>query len=179
MTHLQAILAATLLFAAGNEAESISAPPLTDFVIGYQAAIAEQSIREEVPIGETVEQWDRMVTTQWFKGLSRFTTPEAFLDGMLAGVGKRCPGVTNDLIKSLTVSKRHAVQSKVECPFLPETSKPETFLILVIAGPEDVHVKQVAFRGGYKTADEQWARAYLANVRFCGGADKDQTCQVK
>ena len=37
---------------------------LPGFIVGYEAGNAQQSIREEIPKGETVQAWTRMVTTR-------------------------------------------------------------------------------------------------------------------
>ena len=169
-----AVLGLTL--AAAGSAERIVTPPLPGFVVGYKAANAEQSIREEVPTGQTVERWTRMVTTQWFAGLARRASPAVYVGNVIAGAPSSCPGARPGPVRSFTIDGRPAAQFRLDCPRMPSTGLPETFLFLAVAGQADMYVKQVAFRGSYKPADMDWGLKLLASVRFCAKASKVPAC---
>src|SRR5688572_17080626 len=80
-----------LLAAAPAGQEHLASPALPGFIVGYDAGNDQQSIREEVPAGETVADWTRMVTTQRFAGLASRVTPIQFLQLMARQLGGACP----------------------------------------------------------------------------------------
>src|SRR5262249_50333153 len=99
------VLLAALSVPAGAQGtsggEHLASPALAGFVLGYQAANAAQSIREDVPRGETVERWSRMVTTQRFTGLAARSTPDAYARTIAGQLPRACPGATVSPIAGL------------------------------------------------------------------------------
>jgi hypothetical protein len=157
--------------------ERLVAPRLPDFVIGFYRANADQSIREEVPRGQTVEAWTKMVTTQRFSARVWPRTPVIYAREKLAEVSAACPGLRASAITSLPVSGRNAARFRVDCPGYPGSQgKPETFFWIAVAGVSSMHVKQVAFRGGLAPRDLAWAQSFLSGVAFCGANDKAPAC---
>lgn len=172
--RLAAIALAPILMAAAPAAqERLTAPPAPGFVVAYSAANDAQSIREEVPTGETVDAWSRMITTQRFTGLAQRTTPAQYLAIVAQALPKSCPGGTTSPVESVAVSGRSAARMRADCPRLAQTGKPETFFMLAIAGSRDMHVKQIAFRRVPSAADERYAASFLAGVKLCGAGQKD------
>lgn len=171
-----ALVVPLLLAATSNGKERLSATPLTGFVVGYEAANEEQSILEEVPAGETVQDWSRMVTTQWFSGKLPRPTPSQFLQNIARSVPQSCPGATNTEPVLSTRNGRAAAQFRVDCPRLASTGKPETFMMLAIAGASDLHVKQVAFRRVPSAADVRWGESLLGGVTFCSAGETRGAC---
>jgi hypothetical protein len=161
---------------AATDDERLISPPPAGFVLGHSAANAEQSIREDVPRGETVQRWTRMITTQRFAGLVARSTPAAYVRVVAGQVPQACPGATVSPIASLTVSGRPASRVQVDCP-RSEGGLPETFILLAVAGASDMHVKQVAFRGAKSAADLAWARAYLDRTALCRPHDAQAICR--
>ena len=171
-----ALLAATGA-AAQAAGERLVSPALSGFVVGYNAANAAQSIREEVPRGETVEAWSRMVTTQRFAGLARRATPEAYAGNILAGLRQACPTARVSPLARLPVSGRPAVRFQADCPH-SAGGRPETFILLAVAGPSgDMHVKQVAWRGGTTPQGLAWGRGFLAGTTLCAAGDRTPACR--
>jgi hypothetical protein len=68
---------------AAQAKETLVAPDLPGFVVGHAQSSATGSIREEIPQGQTVQNWKKMVTTQWFRGLARRVTPTEYANIML------------------------------------------------------------------------------------------------
>ena len=166
-----------LLSAASPAAqEHLAAPDLPGFVTGHEAANEQQSIREEVLSGETVQNWTRMVTTQRFAGMPARVHPALFLDGMARMLSASCPGATTSRPVYIVRSGQAAAQLRADCPLLAETGKPETFIILAVTGNTDLHVKQVAFRGVPTDAGIRWGEEFLAGVSFCSAADSSEVC---
>lgn len=163
--------------AAQPAQEHLAAPALPGFVVGYTAANAQQSIREEIPRGETVEAWSRMVTTQRFTGVARQATPEAYANNTLAALPGACPGARLSPVTSLRVSGRPAARFQVDCP-RSAGGRPESFILLAVAGPSgDMHVKQAAWRGGTTPQTLAWSRNLLAGVTFCAADDRTPACR--
>lgn len=156
--------------------ERLASPPLAGFVQGYQAANAQQSIREEVPRGETVERWTRMVTTQRFGGLAARSTPAAYARTIVESAPRACPGAVVSPIASLTVSGRAAARFRVDCP-RNRQGHAETFILLAVAGQSDMHVKQVAWRGAKSAADVAWGRSFLERTVLCRAGDTQAACR--
>ena len=141
-------------------AETLTRPPVPGFITGYQIARNGSSIQEQVPAGENVEQWTRMITTQRFAEVATRTNADGFLQLMLDQLSGACPGAR--------VPYRHrsgiGAQMRVDCPLNPKTGLPETFFVKAIPGASDMHVAQVAFRRVPTPKDVSWAESYLAGV---------------
>ena len=145
-------------------ADELVSPALPGFVVGFEAANDQQSIREEVPAGETVQDWTRMVTTQRFTGAAARLTPSEFLGVIASNLASACPGARTSPIVTASLSGKATARFRADCPRLAQTGKPETFFILAVSDGEDLHVKQVAFRRDPTAADVQWADGVLGSV---------------
>ena len=162
--------------ASAQSAEHLAAPALPGFVVGYSAGNAQQSIREEIPRGETVEAWTRMVTTQRFTGLAQRTTPAAYAQSVLTPLPRACPGAAISPVANLTVVGRPAVRFQVDCPH-SAGGRPESFILLAIAGRSDMHVKQAAWRGGTTPATLSWGRQFIDGTVLCAAGDRSAACK--
>jgi len=141
-------------------AETLTRPPVPGFITGYQVAKNGSSIQEQVPAGENVEQWTRMVTTQRFAGVATRTNADGFLQLMVDQLSGACPGAR----VPYRHPSGHGAQMRVDCPLNPKTGLPETFFVKALPGASDMHVAQVAFRRVPTTKDVSWAESYLAGV---------------
>ena len=151
-----------LILVVAIAVEALLRPALPSFVIGYSVARDGNSIVEEVPKGETVDKWTRMVTTQRFAGVARRTDSNGFLQSMLDRLQQACPGAK--VIYRRPGGK--SSQMRVDCPLNPSTGLPETFIAKAIRGAADMHVAQVAFRRVPTAEDVSWADRYLAGVQL-------------
>jgi hypothetical protein len=140
--------------------ELLVRPHVPGFVTGFEAEKNGNLIAEQVPAGESVEKWTRMVTTQRFAGVARRTDGDGFLQLMLDGLQSACLGAR--LTYRRPAGK--AAQMRVDCPRNPGTGLPETFFVKAIPGGSDMHVAQVAFRRVPSAQDVAWAERYLAGV---------------
>ncbi len=156
--------------------ERLEGPTLPEYVVGFRGANAEQAIREEVPRGETVQRWTRMVTTQWFAGVSSKITAADFAALMVRDFPRSCPGGKVSAPQELTVSGRPAAQVRADCPLLRSTNRPETFIMLVVSGEADLLVRQVAFRSVPTAEDIEWADAVLGGTVWCKAGDDVPPC---
>jgi hypothetical protein len=162
--------------ASAQADERLVSPALPGFVLGHSAGNSQQSIREEVPAGETVQAWTRMVTTQRFVGLAARATVAAYARNILASLPRSCPGATASPITGLTVSGRPAARIQVDCP-RSAGGQPETFILLAVAGTSDMHVKQIALRGGTTPAGLAWGRSFLSGTTFCAASSRARACR--
>lgn len=89
---LAPLLAASAALAQGNASERLVSPALPGFVTGHSAANAQQSILEQIPAGESIQAWTRMVTTQRYGGLARRATVAQYVGNVRAAVPQACPG---------------------------------------------------------------------------------------
>jgi hypothetical protein len=142
--------------------EALLRPGLPGFVVGYEVARDGNSIVEQIPRGETVERWTRMVTTQRFAGVAGRTDGNGFLQLMLDSLQKGCPGAK---VTYRRTSGKTA-QMRIDCPLNPATGLPETFFAKGMPGARDMHVAQVAFRRVPTAADVAWAERYLTSIQL-------------
>ena len=170
-----ALLAFTSVMAQPTE-DRVIAPDLDRWVIGYEAHDATRAIREEVPEGESVKDWSRMVTTQRFGGLATLTTAENYLGTITRSVERACPGAQVGSVRQLSLNGRSAVRVTIDCPVLAQTGKRETFLLETTGGTFDMLVKQVAFRGPHTAADIAWATGFLDALAYCAGGTTLSAC---
>lgn len=159
----------------GKPEEAMASPDLPGFVVVHEQSSLNQSIREEVPKGQTAQQWSKMVTTQWFRKLAERLTPLEYAEKMLVSLPKSCPGATASPVQSLKVSGFKAVRFKVVCPGTA-SGLAESFFLLAVAGEKDMYVKQVAFRGEATSADFLWARKFLSGVVMCKPGSDHMAC---
>ncbi len=135
-------------------------PAAPGFIVAYRAGGQSGEIVEQVPKGESVQNWTRMITLQRFTaGASRMSAAQ-ILDRMAAGLQASCPG---GRISGRRQSGGLA-QMRADCPNNPATGKPETFFAKALPGKSDMHMVQVAFRRVPTAADVRWAESYLAQV---------------
>ena len=147
--------------------ELLSGHGQAGFKLGYAATNAEQSIREFVPAGESVQDWSRMITDQRFTDRAKVFRPEAFAAVVAKGLRAGCPGGKAGKIVRFKIAGHAAARMRADCPRNPATGKPETFIMLVIAGSRDLHSRQVAWRRVPSLADINWGNEVLAGTRLC------------
>lgn len=169
-----ALLAGTAT--ASAPIERLSAPAVQGFVVGYEAANHEQSVRELVPEGETVEDWSRMITDQRFFGMTARITPVQFANLIKESVEANCTGSRVSSVIALHVNGRPAAKMRADCPNSKVTGKPETFFMLLISGKQDMHGRQVAFTKLPNPKEVDWAEGILAKTRLCLSEGGDNAC---
>lgn len=177
LSHLAALLLAVSAssVAAASAGERLVSPALPNFVVGHSASKYAKSIREEIPRGETMENWTKRITTQWFKGLATRVSPAKYASNVMDGLPRACPGATASPVETMTLGGWEAARFKVTCP-KGTGGQPESFILLAIAGKRDMHVKQVAFRGQATAEDFLWGRKFLDGVVLCRAKSTAPAC---
>ena len=117
-----------------------------------------------------------MVTTQRFIGLAQRTTPAAYAQSVLAPLPRACPGAAISPVANLTIAGRPAVRFQVDCPH-SVGERPESFILLAVAGRSDMHVKQAAWRGGTTPATLNWGHQFIAGTVLCAAEDRSSACR--
>ncbi|WP_157083179.1 hypothetical protein [Novosphingobium lentum] len=181
-----AVFAALSLAGAGSAGAAepsggdgyLAAPRLGDFQIGFTEGNERGSITEEIPRGESVEHWTRMITTQRFTGLARHATAMEYLAVVARDLPGSCPRAQMTVAEALTVSGRPAARLRADCPQNPQSRQPETFFILAVQGPDDMHVKQVAFARVPDADDVRWAGNVLGGISYCAPLSQAPECRL-
>lgn len=167
---MRIIVAIAALFGV-QAAERLVWPTAQGFVVGYtQQTPNGQVIEEQVPAGETVQAWTRMIT--------RITLPAPIDPGTFAQrMGdmwrRSCPGAT----VGTPATGPKGVDIRVDCPRNPDTGKPETMVQRTIAGDGRLYVLQVAFRSAPSAAEIGWARAQLDRASLCRAGSTERACR--
>ncbi|UIJ46146.1 hypothetical protein LZK98_04125 [Sphingomonas cannabina] len=161
------IVAALLGAQAG---ERLVWPKADGFVVAHQQDNGRTSIEEQVPKGETVEQWTRMITTLTFAGP---LDPAGFADRMAGLWSQSCPGAK----AGAPVSGARGVDIRIDCPLNPQTGKPETMFQRSVAGESKLYVLQVAFRLTPTKDQAAWAMAQLDRATLCRLDSVEAACR--
>ncbi|MFC3099665.1 hypothetical protein [Altererythrobacter lauratis] len=166
LPFLAVLLALIALPASAAAQERLVSPAIAGFELGHEAANATQSIREEVPAGESVQNWSAIITTQRF--VIANPPVERFLEGFRQSLRQACPAARMTPVESASGHGGPASIFSADCPQSPVTGGRETMTVLAIAGRDALHVKQVAFRDSYR-GDRGWADGFLRATRLCAG----------
>lgn len=176
---MKTLAAFGLVLAAGATANSdgrLSPLQAPGFAVGFEQANPRGEITERVPTGETVERWTAMLTEQRFTGLAAQATPRAYASNVLNAVPGFCPGGKAGITREFSVSQRPALTLRVDCPRNPQTGLAETTLMLIVAGPRDMHVRQVAWRRKASAADLAFGQQVFDATRWCARTAKGFAC---
>lgn len=158
--------------------ERIVQQRLDGFVSGHRQNLAEASIEEFVPQGETVQRWTRMVTVMRFNGIAARIPPLEYARVFVGGLPASCPGAEVSPPEAIQIGGRPAARTWARCPRVQTTGLPETFYMLAIAGAADMHVVQVAFRRVPTPEDLDFAARQLESVRLCAAASSEPACRA-
>ena len=161
-----------LLAGTAAMAESrLVSPPLEGFFVAYEASDATQSIREEIPVGETLDGWTQMVTTQRFSGNpgSALQLAEAVRDGVRAS----CPKVAMSDPGEIAHQGFPTASFSATCYRETKDGGTETLFMMVVRAPDALLVKQVAFKGDVTRESMTRAVGLLKNAVVCA-----DTCEV-
>lgn len=171
---------AMLALAQGSASgERIARPALPGFIIGFSGKQGAQSIVEQVPAGESVQGWTRMVTSQKFVDmLSGGVTAEMLATRVADSWMKACPGAQRGTLTTSHAGGYPEAEIRVDCPRNPQTGKPETMFLRAVTGASDGYSVQVAFRRVPSAADVGWATDYLAATHLCGPRAAVPACRA-
>ena len=127
----------------GGEIVSFGTPP-ADFETGYQASQGGQTIVELVPKGQTVQNWERMVTLQTFAGNTRSVID--FRRAVSDGWRSACPGGNTINLSEGQENGYPFALLQMSCEHNPQSGRPEYTWIKAMRGERALYVAQYAFR---------------------------------
>lgn len=71
-----------------------------DWDLDYQAQEGSSMIYEWVPRGQSVENWNELVTVQAFGGIQAVMSADKFMETMRDGMSKICPGIEWNILSN-------------------------------------------------------------------------------
>lgn len=127
----------------GGEIVSFGTPP-ADFETGYQASQGGQTIVELVPKGQTVQNWDRMVTIQTLAGNTRSVID--FRRAVSDGWRSACPGGNTINLSEGQENGYPFALLQMSCEHNPQSGKPEYTWLKAVQGERALYVACGAIR---------------------------------
>lgn len=148
-------------------------PHAEGFIVGHQETAANGSIEEQVPAGETVDDWSRMITRIEIPGDQ---AAEQFTDNLAARWEHSCPG--GQSVSQIALADfRVSIEARMDCPRNPATGKPETMFMRSFRAQHRLYVLQVAFRHAPDAAERAWAEAQLTGATLCDAKSPKPVCK--
>ena len=130
---------------------------------------------EYVPVGETVQDWSRMVTHQILFGVHK-ADPDSLPRNMAAGWIASCPGGGAQKVHA-GVERGYAVSIWMFlCPLNPATQRPENAWMKVISGDDSLYAVQYAHRSEATPAIVPPTMAYLQRIALCDTRKVEAKC---
>ena len=148
----------------GGEIVSFGTPP-ADFETGYQASQGGQTIVELVPKGQTVQNWERMVTLQTFAGDTRSVID--FRRAVSDGWRSACPGGNTINLSEGQENGYPFALWQMSCEHNPQSGRPEYTWIKAMRGERALYVAQYAFRHLPSRAEITDAARRLRGMSVC------------
>ena len=148
----------------GGEIVSFGTPP-ADFETGYQASQGGQTIVELVPKGQTVQNWERMVTLQTFAGNTRSVID--FRRAVSDGWRSACPGGNTINLSEGQENGYPFALWQMSCEHNPQSGRPEYTWIKAMRGERALYVAQYAFRHLPSRAELTDAARRLRGMSLC------------
>ena len=127
----------------GEEIVYFSTPPV-GFEIGYRASQGGQTIVELVPRGQTVQNWERMVTLQTFAGNAQSVSD--FRRAVSDSWRSACPGGNTINLSEGQENGYPYALLQMSCEHNPQSGRPEYTWIKAMRGERALYVAQYAFR---------------------------------
>lgn len=155
--------------AAAFAQSRLVSPPLDGYVVAYEATAGKQSIREEIPEGETLLNWTSMVTTQRFEGTNQSALQ--LVQAMRESIVRSCSDVSMSEPAELEHQGFEAASYSATCRRPASQGGPETFYLMAVRTSDALLVKQVAFRSDATRENVSWAVTVLRSAIVC-----DDTC---
>ncbi len=128
--------------------------------------------------GETVENWSRRITT-WSApsdiwGIGSLATQAANAkETVLAD----CPGSRSGALRLFNWSGRSAGEFWIACDLLPQTGRPDHYLVRMISGEAHLLSAAITFRAPPTTAQIAAAGAYLDTLIICTELTAGPACR--
>jgi hypothetical protein len=137
---------------------NVKLPPAPGFAIGYQARSGRQVLVELVPTGESVKNFNRMISMQTFPGMGR-VRPPVFIAEFTKRYRGGCP---RSIVNVVPLGRDGGV--RIDCPRHPNTGRTETVIARAIPVGPDMALVHITLKYTPLPREAQWARDYLGRV---------------
>ncbi len=146
--------------------ENVLTPLPTGFGVGAEGDNGPLHTAELIPVGETVQDWTRMITQQTFHG-HRSEDPSKWPISLSAAWKRACPGGAAEEVSKGAQNGYPSSLWRYVCPLNPATKKPETMWMKTISGGDALYTVQYAYRRALGGDMETQATGYLTTVSVC------------
>jgi hypothetical protein len=174
-----AILAVGALLAAAPspnpKGEFLVTPIPEGFKLGAMDRTPKLQVTEYIPVGETVENWSRIVTEMINQGVPN-ADPDGLPTVMSKGWTQKCPGGSARKVVGNVENGYRASIWMFLCPSAPGTNKPESMWIKVISGSDRLYSVQYAYRSPPTREMLAPTMGYLKGVFVCDTRRADRPC---
>lgn len=175
MLGLWAMAACPSSVVAALQNENLLTPLPSGFKVGFATENSRVTMHEFVPVGETVDDWSRMVTAQIFLGLNN-VDPDRFANRLAARWKSGCAGGEAQKIRSGIENGYNFSLWIFTCPLNPGTKKPENMWLKAISGADSLYSVQYAYRRELSKDLIEPAMEYLRKVMVCDTRRADRPC---
>jgi len=146
--------------------ENVLTPLPTGFGVGAEGDNGPLHTAELIPVGETVQNWTRMITQQTFRG-HRSEDPSKWPTSLAVGWKSACPGGAAEEVSKGAQNGYPSSLWRYVCPLNPATKKPETMWMKTMSGADALYTVQYAYRRALSDDMATQATTYLATVSVC------------
>lgn len=171
---LGAVAAAAALGQTPISGENLLFSPPTDYQVGYSATHDKMVMTEFIPAGQSVQDWDQMLTVQIFHGAT--VDPATFLQDLGARYMGHCPGTSAKGIFTGQANGYVVSMLLLKCPNNPATGKPETTAFRVVKGQDALYSVQHAWRRVASDSEVDVAMHALARAVVCDTRTPEHAC---
>ena len=183
MTKFLPLVCAAFLFSlsqvmAATEGETLQMTLPEGYEKGFSDGNAQQQIVEFVPIGQSVQDWQELLTVQVFYGLN--TVPaRQFAQTLMDRAADSCAGAAGNLIRNEPENGYDVSLFMVSCPGDGAEVRPEWTIFKGIAGKDSFYLvhKAWAYRPD-REAVVEWSQ-FLYGVGLCDTRRDDAPCIAK
>jgi hypothetical protein len=171
-----AVLAASCpSFAGALTQENLIAPLPAGFHVGKQGDAGPMMLAEFIPVGETVQDWSRMVTVQVFHNLHG-VDPDGFAEGVKTRWLAACAGSDVRKVKDGVENGYRFSLWIFACPLNTGTGRPENMFTKITSGADSLYSVQYAYRSALTPDLIPPAMQYLRTVLVCDTRLPDRPC---
>jgi hypothetical protein len=176
ISALVVLLVSTVFGFATEEGEVLQMALPDGYEQGYSAGNETQRIVEFIPVGQSVENWQEMLSVQVFYGLTDVTAG-GFANRILQGAAGACPGATGTVMRNEVERGYDIALFMTSCPDSATGETEEWTLFKAIQGADSLYLIHKAW--AYQPDSDAvitWSR-FMFGVGLCDSRKPDAPCQ--
>lgn len=160
---------------SGLQNENLLVPMPAGFKVGSADTNDGTRMTEYILTGETVDDWSRMITEVTLLGRGGLD-PDGLPTDMAEGWKSACEGARVERVANAQDNGYPSSVWVFACPNNPQTGKPETMYMKVIAGNDSLYSLQYAFRQTLSREMTASAMDYLKKALVCDTRQPEHPC---